>query len=298
MMEIKSPGSKTIYIKDKWEELTPKEYLFVVKLLAFASMGKFDIDEFQEMYLMFIAGYKPSRLRSPEVREEINSNIYMLSQQIDFFFRKNEKGRTEFNINFTKNLLPEFRFNHKKYTGPEFYLSDLGDVRTNLKAKPFIDAQEYYNLYLQTQNTEALNMLVAVLYGNYKNGYTTFEAQKQGEKLVKLDFNIKYGVYTFFRALLHLITTRTHLGILFRKHKKDNSSDDKISLGLSETVYSLIKSGYGSEKEIGNMLFTKYLEALLKELKDSIQNAIAAGKKPFDIAKDRGIPFEIINQLS
>ncbi len=299
MITVKAPDTETVEIKSKWEELTPKEYLFVVKLVILSNTGKIDVDEFRQMYLMYITNYKPSTRLDQEQQEEVDSNLYLLSQQIDFFFKKNEKGQNELNINFTKNLIPEFRFKQKKYTGPEFYLSKLGDIRTNLKADTFIDAQEYYNLYLQTQKTEALDMLVAIFYGNYKKGYTTFRAQKQSAKFAKLDFNIKYAVYLFFRALLNLIATRTHLGILFRRNEntEDQSQENKIELGLSKTVYSLVKAGYGTGKEVGEMLFTKYLEALLNEIQDSVRAMKVAEKKITDIAKDTRIPIDIINQL-
>lgn len=299
MMTITAPGKHTVEIKDRWEELTPKEYLYVVKLMVFSTMGKIDADEFRLMYLMYISGYKQSTKPTRFQREEIEQNLFILAKQINFFFKENESGRTELSVNFTKNLLPEFRFRFKTYSGPVFYLSDLGVINTDLKANPFIDAQEYYNLYLRTKKTEALDMLVSVLYGKYKHGYSTQEAQRQGLKFKKLNFPTKYAVYIFFRALLNLITTRTYLGILFQKHKSENpeQNEDKISLGLSDTVYSLVKAGYGSQKQVGEMLFTNYLEALLKEIKDRVISMKASGKKPFDISKDTGIPIETILKL-
>ena len=77
---------------------------------------------------------------------------------------------------------------------------------------------------------------------------------------------IKQAILMNYMAIHIFLSQKTKYAILFSGTGTDKKG--KITLGFHDSIYSLIKAGYG---DVEKMNLVKFLDLMLKELKDSVK---------------------------
>lgn len=290
-----------IMIPENWSELTRSQMKFALGKLAQLFNNEITPFEFQLAVLCKITGYRlktDSRLkrhaawlffmfrrnaywkyRRKRIQEKknITFNLIRLAEQIDFAFSLEGLKITPKYL-FTQNPLPKL-FKHK----PEFSVGLT--VNTNITAKQFSECLDLVIAYRTVVDKQAkfsyLDKLIATLY------------KTSEKKVAMLDPIAKFGILCWFTSIVSFFKDHPVFGILFSR-EVDND-EDKIRLGLTETILYLKKEGYTDTAEIP---IDEFFTAQVKALKDSLSKAIAAGATVDKLAAQTGLSMSIINRLT
>ena len=100
--------------------------------------------KFPEKLRLKLVKYLPNEIYDHEFLEFLNN-----SQDL--------KPRVVFDLDFNRNLLPEFRYGAETYVGPSFNIDEHGVVQSDLIAEEYIDAFSYYNIFLKTNDEKFLS---------------------------------------------------------------------------------------------------------------------------------------------
>lgn len=333
MIVITYKKNKQIEIPNSWEELTVEQYLNVSSLLFEFYSSKSNLNDFRISVLKKIINYKRSKKRiSKDSQEQIDSNLYLLSEQMRFpvkpsykdpelltvldpelqkrlsevfpfeiydpeFLPELEMVRTRLeylpviNFNMKRNLLPEFKLNGINYYGPVFNIDINNVVETDIKALEFVDAYSYYKMFIETSDIQYLRNLTAILYRQNRDKYSTFDSQISSKNFHELDLSILQAVFLLFENTRVYITELSPYKLIFSGTNKD---EEKLNLGIGDTIYNLSKAGYGSLQDVENMVLSDYLNLLMKQIIDSVRNMRDMKMKDHEIADKLEIPLETI----
>jgi len=326
-------GENEYSIKDKWEELTPEETIYLVDLLSQYLTGKIKFYDVRILFTIYIMGYKPRRIRNYEKQQMRDENFYKISQNLTFFFEiKYEDQKKYVNLAkktkellkkhlpedleetpeirvaakmnrwfevdgvFSKNLVPQLKIGRKVYKAYTFELMD--DIAiTSLTAQQFTDAQNIYTQLLRKSNTELFNLFCAVLYQG--ETYSEDIARKTASVFGKISNKEKQAVLFVFSGIQEFIITRTKYSILFSREKKNKKAKQpkKTGLGFENTIYSLSKAGYGSVKEMQNLPLFETFDLMIKNMADTINQLKDADKDVAEIAKITKLTINQVNEL-
>lgn len=324
--------NKKLTIPNTWEDLSPEQYALISELIQLFLQNNFDVWEFRIYALQALTGYKRSGKRfSDEEAETINGNLSILSEYMRFVTRPEYDNkemleslseelqaalkerfpfeiyspelidelakhklecRPVINLNMKKNPLPFMRVNSKDYWGVVFDIDNNGVVETNLTAGQYIDAYSYAQIYASTGDMRYLNNLTSILYPDGK--YETYSGQFNSRYFSKLNNGYRYGVYLFFNNITEFLTSHPFYGILFRS----TGSDGGLSLGITETLYNIVRDGYaGDLPDAQSLLITDYLNIMLTMLRDSVRQMRNAEMDSFKIAEKLHMHVNDVDQL-
>ncbi|MDR1119544.1 MAG: hypothetical protein LBM08_01335 [Dysgonamonadaceae bacterium] len=309
---------------DQWEELSPEQYLMLVELLLEFMQGNISAQEVRLAYFINIANIN-SKAIIKRNRERFNENLFRITRTLNFMFRyeypdgsldeiapelrkslsktlpndlpdhvelqyvKKLKRQTFPDFTFAKNLLPEIKINGKKYPG---YIFELHEevIHTTLTAEQYVNANLLYGKYIDTRNPSYLDMLVATLYCPKGSDAVSF-----AETAAKSDNVDKQAVFICFQAIQTFLATRTKYAILWSRKPADKN--DKLSLGLSDSIYSLSSAGYGSLNEVSQMPLTAFFDLLVKNIIDAVKTLRDMKLKKDEIAEKTGLSLDQINKI-
>lgn len=263
----------------KVEELSTDEYVFFIEHLLKFESGDYTFSEFKLLLLYKLLGIKYSikySLLKDKDRMLVNENLYRISEQLDSFFKKESREGQEyitFDINVTKNLIPVIkgRFWQRRLYGPSEALTDISFIE-------YKDAHTAFAEYTKSQKDEYLNKLIAALYRPGKvflfirklfpgfNGKSRqiYNPNRPGklERIGKLPFSLRYGVYVFFAGCENFLRTgkitaddtEISLEVLYKKISGiDEDESGAPGLGLTGILFKLAESGvFGNIKETAN----------------------------------------------
>jgi hypothetical protein len=331
-------NNNTYKFPEKWEELTPDQFLTLVELFQKYKAGEVDYFEMKVLFVMKILGIKPRRIRSAEKRQLRDENLYRMSEKIDFFLQiiyenqqkfknfspkikkqlrkklpedidsKNAELRLAKKMNkwydldavFFKNLLPEIKMGRRIYKGYTIDITE-GIAVTSLTAIQFADALTVSNSILEGKNN-LLPLLIGILYQG--ENYSDTLARERAEIFKSLPKTTKQAVFLNFIAVREYLLRHTKYWILFdTEERKDANSrvskkKDKYSNGLVDSIDSLVKLGYGTSSEMENKTLFRFLDTIIKSMRDSIQAALKEkDATKAKVAKKLGISVKIINEL-
>ncbi len=326
MIEIPFSNGNTHPLKNRWEELSTKEYLEVLDLIALFFSGKLSLPELRQMVFFLLTGLKPKLHNNKEKADRQAENIYRIAQQITFMLRIDYEAQKSFtrlkkevreqlsrylpeeleqtpevrwaakakkqfqaDLVFCKNLVPTIGRHRHIMRGYSFEVQDH-ILMTSLTTAQFIDAQTVAGEIHETGKEPLLNLLVAILY--CKGKYDPGQARLQAKTLEQLDLRTKKAIFVNFNAIQAFLYTRTKYALLFSE--SDPATKAKHNLGLGSAVHSLIKAGYG---DVENSNLVKFFELMYTELVTSITSLHKQGIPIDKIADQTGLSINKINQI-
>ncbi|MDR2449842.1 MAG: hypothetical protein LBD52_07785 [Prevotellaceae bacterium] len=316
--------NKKYQYPNQWEELSSEQYLMLVLLMLEFMQGNISAQEVRLAYFLNVSNINPKAITKRN-RERFNENMFRITRTLNFMFRyeypdgaldeidpklrkalakslpsdlfdhvelqyvKKLKRQTLPDFVFAKNLLPEIEIAGKKYPG---YIFELHDeiIHTTLTAEQYVNANLLYGKYIDVRNPSYLDMMVATLYCPKETDTISFT-----ETAEKLDHVAKQAVFICFQAIQTFLATRTKYAILW--NRKPTGKEDKFSLGLSDSIYSLSSAGYGSLTEVSQMPLTAFFDLLLKNIIDAVKTLRDMEVKKDEIAEKTGLSLAQINKI-
>ncbi len=222
---------------------------------------------------LFLHKYLPTECYCPKLSREIQSALPLTPS-------------IKFDIRWRKNPLPEFVWCGKKYYGPKINIDTFGILDTDITAGTWVDAQSYYNLFLETKDENFLLNLAALFYFD-KNKQPVQSAPKW----------VILTCYLLMYNLLDYLVKRSAYSVLFNRRHTSDGDKDKISLGAQATIYDLVKAGYGTNEEIRSESLVEFLNMQIDKLKTLIAECRGLKMKDSDIHLKFNIPYEAIKNL-
>lgn len=313
-------------VVNAWEELSQDQFIYLADLLWRYQQGEIDAGEVRIQFFLYVSGLKPRRIRRAEREQLYCENVFRICQHMDFFFKwkyKNQKAfeafppelqerllhtdpedmeesaniraarklkrHLEIDACFAKNLIPDLKGN-VRVQAYRFILTDQF-LDTSLTAAQYVDAVTVFDNWSKKPTAESLNLLVAILYLAGK--YTSEQAYKNVEIIARYPEKVKRAILLNFMALHLFLSQQTQYAILFTGTGTD--SKGKINLGFHESLYSLEKVGYSN---VEDMDLVKFLQVMVKELKDAVQTMHANEMKIEEIAKKVKLPIRDVRKLT
>ena len=226
-----------------------------------------------------------------ERREIINSNLVILSEQIKFPLREGRDG-WEVNNSFNRNPIPWIRPRLRRYAGKQF---DVGIIiRTNITAREFSDAFDIVKAFAESHSEECLNALCAILYPRYSL-HSRNISSRHYKHFERVSYPVRYAVMIWFTGIVRYFTEHAIYRVLFSGTGEQN---EKINLGMTETIMSLSLVGFGTTAEMERVSVVDYFDMQVKALKKMISDARGGGATLDDIAKATKLSYAVIEQLS
>lgn len=273
-------GTKQQYeVPNRWELLTPKQYLLLIHLLGLYSSKQATIHDVKFYYLCNALRINPKKIKDPGAM----ANMIVIADQIDFIF--DSKGKV--NIAFIAQLVPFLKVNNKRYKGYKINTS-FETLTCSLTASQFIDAQE-----VLTDKTDKLPLLAAILYSPAP--YSSEKAHDLAHKFSSVSPMILQAIAFNFQAFVTFIFTRTHFSILSSREKAD--SIPEIATGLAETMYNLSTDGLGDAHTVKQMPVIEFLIILRKKLIESVRAMHDSKIEITEIADKTGLSTKTIKRM-
>lgn len=261
-----------IDIPDSWDELTPKQFEYLLKsIFLMMSNKKISTKDVLNDFADFLLGR--SHPAHPLRREDYLSLVDKLAGHLAEWIFTDEEGAIKVDFCTTTNLLPKLG----KLAGPVSHGSDLrfGEYRK---------AVEVYNLYTTTHNEMYLDMLVGMLYrpqnkmkrtqnfsGDYKIPFNKFCMdiyRKNGKNIASW---LKWGVYLWFSYFCYYLMTgdfiiegnTVNFSKIFGRSTTDSDSKQSEGLGMTSILFSLADSGtFGNVEETDKALLFQVMMKL------------------------------------
>lgn len=191
---------------------------------------------------------------------------------------------------FCKQFVPELKVGSRTLKG--YAIScDFDRVACDLPAIRFAEARE---LLGRIRNERDYALLAAILYA--PASYSSAEVADLATEIEKtVDKEIIYAITLNFSAFTTYLFTRTGFDILLNTDKSRDKKD--ITLGLSESVYSLSEDGYGSISDVESMDCIKYLTILRKKLIEAIRMMKDNEMDIAAISDKTKLPVTLINRI-
>jgi hypothetical protein len=338
MIEIPFSNGHSYQLKNSWEELTTKQYIALLDLIVLFMAGELSLRHFRLKLFALISGVSLRLHPDHKKTDQQCENIWRIAQQLTFPLQvkyKNEKSFSKlkkevreqlsrympFELEQTpevrwaekaeKNIVPDLVFaanlvpviGRRRHTlkGYTFEVSD-NILITSLTTSQFIDAQTVALEIQETGKKSLLNLLVAILYGQYRQGMPCLYDAQQSAQLAKtldwLDLETKKAIFINFNAIQSYLITRTKYSILFNAPviptKVGTQNPKHNLLGLGSVAHSLIKAGYG---DIKNSNLVEFFEIMYSDLIGNVTSLHKQGHPIDKIAEMTGLTISKINQI-
>lgn len=293
-----------IELPETWDELTRSQRKFAFRQLALLFVNEITPLQFQYAMLCKVTGFKPKRrsrlkrnlvwlffkiFRSNDAYWRYRRNYLTTLRNVQFnLFRLSEQFTFAFTVDALK-IIPKFEFSSNPFPNlfkhkPYFNIGLT--VETNITAKQFSTCLDlaiaHRTVTSEVDRLHLLHKLIAVLY------LTT------DIRAAQLSPVVKFGILCWFSSIVYFWKNHPVFGILFPNDKTEEDDDEKISLGMAETILYLQKEGFANAAE---MPLDDFFTAQVKALKDSINQAVASGATIDKIAAQTGFPISTINRL-
>lgn len=266
MHTIEIPKKKIIReIPSQISEMTQDQYIHFVELILDYMDGKFGLDLFRVKLIKNLLDVKVNIrffLLSEEEQENINGEIFRLSQLCDSFFTdeiRDGKPTKVANLSFIKNLIPEI---WGRFYGPEDGLADITFCE-------YRHANTHFRGFLKSKSDDDLNRLIAVLYRPLKpllvfrrlmpgfdgrhrmvftSKYNPVKFEKRVREISRIPYPIRYGIFLWYAGcedyLVHgkpeIDGHEIDLEILYKSTER--SEPKEAGIGLVGILYTLSES--------------------------------------------------------
>lgn len=292
----------TLDIPTALEELTEQQRIEAFSLLFQLFTGSITPLQFKSKLLIYITGYKSSRVhvfksllillfRGKEKyyewqsfqqmrTENIRFNLIRLSQELELLFSMDEN-----------KIIPDHYFLDNPFRSSfqcAAYFTRNITVETDITAKEFSDCMD---LMFEANNNES-----EPIQEHCTNKITAILLRIDFKESCTLPFGIRFGMLCWFQSIAYFFHHHPVYSILYNRAKKQSDDDDnKINLGMSETMLYLKKEGYAHSEE---MNVVDFFNAQVKSLRDSLSSAIASGMELDKLSAETGLSIYDINRLT
>lgn len=295
MNTIEIPERKIkVQFPSSWEELTNSQFAFVMQNWLKVVDGYLNQHEFKLIVLYHFLGikYGPFDARrdariKPEKLEQKYENLWRLTEKLEWLFEyrnENEKKTVALSYYEVTNRFPEIEVAGILFTGPV-------DGMVNITFGEYRQAWMYFEMYIDTRNDNALDLLVATLYRPERTGYevlktsATFDGQRSepfnanltqryAALLADVPFWQKYIILLWFLNCDRLIKegeltvggNPVSFAPLFRKDKEAEEVEtlDETDLGLTQLLFMVAESNlFGNPEQVDRTGYIDILTALL-----------------------------------
>lgn len=318
-------NEKQYEFPNSWEELSQEEFIYLADLLRQYHQGILTAGDVRVHYFLKVSNLKPRRIRRAEREQLFSENVYRAASMINFFFKwvyhnkksfatlprelqeqlthtdpddlpdslnvraaRKMKRHMEVNALFARNLVPVIP-GVKSMKGYRFTLEhDFLD--TSLTAAQYVDAYSVFETWAEKNETKTLDLLCGILY--QQKDYSSEIAYNRQELARRIPIQIKQAILMNYMAIHIFLSQKTKYAILFSGTGTDKKG--KITLGFHDSIYSLIKAGYG---DVEKMNLVKFLDLMLKELKDSVKVLHDHEMKLEDIASKAKLTVHQVKSL-
>lgn len=314
---------KKINIETEWSELSEKKFIEIAALLFDL---QYTVPQLRIKILEILTGYNLVKAKSSigcsqyiaeltkmffkirydqEVLSVLSSetqNIlkYALPEEVDnetvlFELIKVSsllKPRTEINRNVPKNFIPSIKIGKTIYKGPVFNVNKHGILHTDITAGEWIDAFEYYHILNSQKDLSYLANIAGCFY-RIDRKYNTVTAQNNGEIFKTLDIKQLKAICFMFQCWQEYFFNQ--FNVLFLRTNQKNFN--KINLGASQILYSLIEKGYGNQEEVNNTLITDFFSIQLKSISDAVTSLRSKDMDNAKIANALNLDIQIVTMF-
>lgn len=262
-------------IPENWEELTPRQFKYFLKLMA-RSFSRDDVTHRDILcdFADFLLGRR--KFLMPNMQERYLALVFNIADSLEWIFEMDDNGKHQVNFCTTENLLPQLN----GLVGPQSHGSDLtfGEYRK---------AVEFYNTFTLSHEPEALNALVGILYrkpvsrqdlaihGLAREPYNEHLIEKYALNVKGIADYLKYGVYLWFGHLCQYIVdggvfiiegNEVCFSRIFERSNQDDDSYNENSIGMLSVLFTLADSHtFGTADQTDS---TSLFKVLLKLMHD------------------------------
>lgn len=331
MIALKN-GAEAINIPDKWSELTPDQFIKAIILYNEMIAGNCNILDFRLRLLQKLTGYRRGKEKvDPETAENIDSNLFVLSQMLTFPLKPGYADPEIMEI-FTEELQAKL-----KTTFP-FDISDIEEIEQlamvgdrlrwfpmlnldfgmnpiptlpvgkKIRTGPVFNVDDYGIISTDMIVDEYIDALeyLKLYQGTGNIGYldkmiSVLYREKRQEystfhNSIAGDVSIltictKQAIEKVFEYICHTITTHPAFELLF------SSVEKKAGGSFSDIIYHLSEKGLGSRTEIARWNLTDFLSAIVRDLKNNVASMRASGVDESKISTDMNIPVETLQKI-
>lgn len=260
--------AKDIIFPDCWEEVTPSEWEYLLKIRAkLESDNRITLTDVKRAWAHFVLRSRGWRVGFRAVESLVV--LKNASESLDWMWKVHDNGIIELTFDSTEQLLPKWR----RFRGPKSHGADMsfGEFR---------HALTYCNAYTKEHQPQMLTALCGVLYrktgdsklGQYREPFNANLVSLYANRVYAMPDYLKWGVYAWFSYFCRFLTEGTFIidgnevcfAPIFGRAKGEGNADH--SLGLNSILFSVAESGvFGSVKETDD---APLLRVLLKLLDD------------------------------
>ncbi len=328
---------KKVEIPDKWDDLSPQQFVMVVKFALMVQAGEIDMLDFRRLILRLLTGYKaPRRFTYWKHREDIESNLLNLAMMLKFPIvpvYTNPELLEVFTSDLRQILKTSFPFDIYEAD----YCRQLDMVGGDLKWRPEINHDFVRNM-LPVINCGFKNYYGPVFNlvenGSFETDITTaeyFDAldELQMYESSKNENYLHRFIATLYRPVreegycaaktsklaskLAKIDNDTKNALLelwlwyskvIQQHHlysvffiKGEQQNNGNPLGLSATLFALSTDGFGSRDEIRSWPLTEFFNSLYYRLHTAVNQLRREGIDEFKISKELQLDLETLNKL-
>lgn len=316
-------GDKPYPFPNAWEELTPDQYLTLVRLLGRFWTGTISMCDLRIAFFRHIAGLEDIRVPA-RARERFMDNVLTASRQFDFFFTLDYGDRIdhlsadvrkmlrktppdellstsgevryarslewEYRIDavWMKNLLPMVRLGDRELQGWSAHLEG-GTLTTSMTSYQFAQGYDLLSAIGSDGSSRAMALLAGLLYGADTDDAALME------EIGQLPDDILQAAILNFQAFVTFIFTRTPFAILWSSGS--GAAKKQESLTMSDSLYGLCKEGYGNYELVERMPLMTYLGIMRTEMICSVRSMAATDTAPEDIAARMGLSVEQVKKM-
>ena len=235
-----------------WNELTRRQ---LIRLASVLFEGEADKDKLKIKITKVLFNLKWYHIFLMS-----SAQLAYLNTFFSFILDKNE---------LTDNKFPSIRIGFRRFYGP------IGDFST-LKGREWTDAADAFREYTQTNDSQYLDLLVAILWrprnqkanpkredwkGDYRIPYNPFTAEERAKEMAKLDYRIKLAILIWFRGCWE--EWEQMFPRLF-----SGTGEQVENFGWKETMQKLTGNTFGSLEETEGSFMWNLILKMEIDLKD------------------------------
>ncbi|MGL5682562.1 MAG: hypothetical protein ACRDDZ_05830 [Marinifilaceae bacterium] len=248
-------NNKKLLLPEMWEELTKPQLMATLRMAIEVTTGRMSVFECKVRLFYIYAGIthttfqeKKDKMLTSQQRQRKYYNVARLAEMIDFVFNEeNEKVSIKFDV--VENIIKSIPVGEHTWIGPDTALLNItfGEYRT---------AYDAFLRYLNSGDSDALNMLCATLYrprdtakqyGDLRIAFNPDECLHRADEMKVTPIELRFYVFLWFASCdrylktgdLQLEGNTINLSSLFA----GSSNEDKNSLGLTGLLLGVADSG-------------------------------------------------------